>query len=77
MVAVQVYGNVEPLIPLWLEIGINTLWCSHSNQAGMDYVALRRRYGKDLRIIGGISAEMLLQDKAAIDTQLERLVGGN
>ncbi|MBI4553206.1 MAG: hypothetical protein HY710_13170 [Candidatus Latescibacteria bacterium] len=74
VVVVQTYGNVEPLIPLWLEVGVNTLWGFHANQARMDYVALRQRYGKALRLIGGMNAAMLLKGQAAIDEELRRTV---
>ena len=44
-------GNIEQLIPIWLESGINYLW-PFEVAAGNDAVALRKKYGKDL-IIGG------------------------
>ncbi len=69
-IIVETYGQVEALMPLWLEIGINTLWCHHAQRAGMDYVRLRRRYGKGLRLIGGIDATAPLKGKAAIDEAL-------
>ena len=45
-------GNIEALIPLWLEAGINFFWpleCA----AGMDPLALRKKYGKDIILGGG------------------------
>ena len=46
-------GNVEQLIPLWLEVGINFIW-PFEVAAGNDAVAMRKKYGKDL-IIGATS----------------------
>ena len=37
-------GNVEQLIPLWLEVGINLIW-PFEVAAGNDVVALRKKYG--------------------------------
>ena len=71
---VQAYGNVNPLIPLWIEAGINTLRCFHANQADMNYITLRKSYGEELRLIGGIDARSLAKGAAAIDQELERTV---
>lgn len=46
-------GNIEQLIPIWLEAGINGVWPLEV-AAGMDPLALRREYGKDLLLVGGI-----------------------
>jgi hypothetical protein len=70
---VQTYGQVEPLIPLWQEAGINTLWCYHAQPAGIDYGALRRRYGRDLRLIGGIPTAALSEGPGAIEEALDRV----
>ena len=74
VIMIQLYGNVTPLIPLWLEAGVNTLRCAHANQRDMDYLALRRQYGKSLRLIGGIDTISLQMGKAAIDAELRRVV---
>ena len=58
-------GNVERLIPLWLEVGINFIW-PFEVAAGNDVVALRKKYGKDLIIGGGIDKRALTKGKEAI-----------
>jgi uroporphyrinogen decarboxylase len=73
-IVVQVYGQVEALIPLWLEAGVNTLWCYHAWAARMDYLGLRRHYGKELRLIGGIPAVAVLQGQATIEEALRSTV---
>ncbi len=58
-------GNLEELIPIWLECGINGCWpleCA----AGNDAVALRKKYGKNLIIAGALDKRALLKGKAAI-----------
>jgi uroporphyrinogen decarboxylase len=58
-------GNVEQLVPLWLESGINYIWpCEVA--AGNDVIALRKKYGKDLIIGGGIDKRALIKGKEAI-----------
>ena len=58
-------GNVEQLIPLWLEVGINFHW-PFEVAAGNDAVALRKKYGKDLIIAGTIDKRALAKGKEAI-----------
>jgi len=62
-------GNVEELIPLWLEAGVNGVYPMEV-AAGMDVVDLRRRYGKDLLMTGGIDKRVLARDRRAIDAEL-------
>ena len=52
-VGVDSDGDVRALIPLWLEAGLDLVWPMEA-AAGMDVVALRREYGRDLNMIGGI-----------------------
>ena len=63
-------GNVEQLIPLWLESGINGVYPMEV-AAGMDVGKLRRQYGRDLLMAGGIDKRVLAQDRQAIDRELE------
>jgi len=65
-------GNISSLIPLWLEAGINGVY-PIERAAGMDPVALRKQYGKELLMIGGIDKRALAEGKEAIDKELEQL----
>ena len=58
-------GNVDQLIPLWLEAGINYIW-PFEVAAGNDVVAIRKKYGKDLIIGGAIDKRALIKGKEAI-----------
>jgi hypothetical protein len=62
-------GNVEQLIPLWLEVGINYMW-PLEQAAGNDVVALRKKYGKDLILGGTIDKRALLKGKEAIRKEI-------
>jgi len=58
-------GNVEQLVPLWLEVGINYVW-PFEVAAGNDVVAMRKKYSRDLIIGGGIDKRALIKGKEAI-----------
>ena len=58
-------GNINELIPLWLEVGINFPWPLEV-AAGMNAVALRREYGKDLILSGNIDKRVFAKGKGAI-----------
>jgi len=64
-------GNVEQLIPLWLESGINGVYPMEV-AAGMDVAKLRSQYGRDLVMTGGIDKRTLAKDRKAIDEELAR-----
>lgn len=65
-------GQIDPLIPVWLEAGLNFLY-PFEVQAGMDVIAVRRKYGKELRIWGGFDKRALAQGPAAIEAEIARL----
>ncbi len=58
-------GNLNELIPLWLEVGINFVRPLEV-AAHNDAVAIRKKYGKDLIIGGTIDKRALARGKAAI-----------
>ena len=58
-------GNVEELIPVWLDCGINYIWPMEV-AAGMDVVQLRKRFGKELLLGGGMDKRVLATSKTAI-----------
>jgi hypothetical protein len=63
-------GDVRPLIPQLMDVGVNWL-CPCEAAAGMDPVALRRRFGHDVRVSGGIDKRALAAGPAAIDEELQ------
>jgi hypothetical protein len=65
-------GQIDPLIPVWLDAGLNFLY-PFEVQSGMDVLEVRKKYGKDLRIWGGIDKRSLAAGPAAIDTELLRV----
>jgi hypothetical protein len=68
------YANARPLLDAALEAGFNCLWACEVNVETMDYRALRRRFGRGLRLIGGIDLDVLLVDQAAIRHEMEEVI---
>jgi uroporphyrinogen decarboxylase len=64
------HGAVKPLIPLCLEAGVNALGCGAARASGVDYVELRREFGRDLLLIGGLDERVLEQDRRAIEEEI-------
>ncbi len=65
-------GFVEPLIPLYQEIGMDAM-CPFEVAAGCDVVEIGRRY-PDLIMTGGIDKRVLAQSKEAIDRHVEYIL---
>ena len=65
-------GMIHPLIPVWLDAGLNFLY-PFEVQAGMDVLEVRKRYGRELRLWGGLDKRTLAESPAAIDAELKRL----
>ncbi|UCH22902.1 MAG: hypothetical protein JSU83_06755 [Deltaproteobacteria bacterium] len=68
------YANARILIPSILRHGFNCLWACEVNIDVMDYRSLRKEYGRDLRLIGGIDLDALRQGKEAIRREIEEKV---
>jgi len=58
-------GNLNELIPLWIECGINYFWPLEV-AAGNDAVVLRKQYGSDVILGGNIDKRALIKGKEAI-----------
>ena len=66
-------GNIEDIIPLWLEAGINILG-PFEVSAGMDVVDVGRRYGNDLAMVGGLDKMEIARGRAATEAEILRRV---
>ena len=65
-------GNIEKLIPLWLEAGV-TMLHPFEVAAGMDIVKTKHEYGDRLAVRGGVDKRALAAGPDAIDRELERI----
>jgi hypothetical protein len=70
----RTFANSRILIPSVLKWGFTCLWACEVNVEAMDYRDLRREFGRDLRLIGGIDLDALRRDKEAIRRELEEKV---
>ena len=68
------YANARLLIPSILERGFNCLWACEVCAEAMDYRDIRREFGRDLRLIGGIDLDALPKGRAAIRAEIEAKV---
>ena len=66
-------GNITPLIPSFLEAGINLLGPLEV-AADMDAVALRKEYGKDLLLMGNIGRAALMAGPKAVEEEFNAKV---
>jgi uroporphyrinogen-III decarboxylase len=70
----RTYANARALVPSILKWGINCLWACEVDVEAMDYADLRREFGRDLRLIGGIDLDALRRGKEAIQREIEEKV---
>jgi len=68
------YANARILIPSILERGFNCLWACEVSVDAMDYLDIRREFGRDLRLIGGIDLDALREGKDSIREEIEAKV---
>jgi uroporphyrinogen decarboxylase len=66
-------GNITKLIPLWLDAGIDHLW-PFEVQAGMDVVEVRREYGTQLGIVGGLDKRVLVEGGERMRREVDRVL---
>ncbi len=62
-------GYIGELIPLWLEGGVNCMFPIEV-RSGNDPLEMRREYGKELLMIGGIDKLALMGDKKMIEEEV-------
>ena len=65
-------GYSEPLLPLWIEGGVNGFY-PIERAASMDAAHLRERFGRELRLLGGIDKRAMIAGPAEIDAELARV----
>ena len=66
-------GYIDGLISIWLDAGINVLW-PFEVAAGMDVVSVRREYGRDLAIIGGIDKRAVAAGGEKMRREVDRVM---
>ncbi|MBN1351121.1 hypothetical protein JXJ21_16995 [candidate division KSB1 bacterium] len=72
-IAVDTDGNPTALIPLLLDAGVDTLW-PLERAADAHPLELRKKFGKSLRLWGGVDKRVLNQGEQAIKAHLKELI---
>ena len=65
-------GDIEALIPLWIEGGVRGFYPLEV-ASGMDAGKLRQQYGQEILMWGNVDKRALARGKEAIDAEIERL----
>jgi len=73
-VIVDTDGNSEPLIPSLMEAGVDGLWPIERASDDQDPLALRKKYGRDLRIWGAVDKREIAKGPKAISDHLRSLI---
>jgi len=66
-------GDISLLIPIWLDAGLDVLW-PFEVQAGMDVLKVRRQFGRDLAIWGGIDKRALVEGGETMRREVDRVM---
>jgi uroporphyrinogen decarboxylase len=66
-------GDIRELIPVWMDSGIDMLWPFEA-QSNMDVVEVRKQYGHDLIIMGGIDKRKLAAGGDAMRKEVDRVM---
>ena len=65
------YANTRVLFADAFASGFNGLWAMEVNPQAVDYREIRREFGNDLLLIGGIDLDVLRLDRSAIQREIE------
>jgi len=67
----RTYANIKALIPSLLKWGIDCLWACEVEPTVMNYPSLRKNFGRELKLIGGIDLDALRRGPEAIREAIE------
>lgn len=67
-------GMIDHLIPHWFDGGVNVMYPVEIGSWETDPEVLRKRYGRELRIFGGINKLEIAKGPAAINTEIARRI---
>jgi hypothetical protein len=69
----RTYASMKALIPSLLKWGIDCLWACEVEPSVMNYPSLRREFGRDLKLIGGIDLDALREGKDSIRRAIDEI----
>lgn len=65
-------GNIKELLPLWMDAGVNCFFPAEV-VGGSDIAVLREKYGRRIRVVGGVDKTRLIAGKSEIEKEIQRL----
>lgn len=71
-VSIDTDGNPEAVIPMMMDAGVDVLW-PLERAADQDPVRLRQKFGRSLRLWGGVDKRVLAEGPQAIDEHLRAM----
>ena len=71
-VIIDTDGNPELVLPHFMDAGVDGVW-PLERASDMDPLAIRKKFGRDLRLWGGVDKRELAKDFASIDVHLRTL----
>lgn len=73
IVSLDCDGVVGPLLPTWINNGVNTMFPIEVGVWGDQFEPARKKYGSSILGVGGMNKLALREDKAAVDKEIERM----
>ena len=73
IISVDCDGMIDSLIPTWLENGVNTMFPIEVGTWNASIEPWRKKYGAQIRGVGGMDKKVFAYDYVAIDKEIERL----
>jgi hypothetical protein len=64
------WANARLLLPSVVAYGFNCLWAYESGTKAMDYRELRKEFGPELRLIGGVDLDKIREGRNAIRREI-------
>ncbi len=64
------WANARLLLQRVVKYGFNCLWAYERNAKAMDYLDVRREFGRDLRLIGGIDLDRIREGGEALRREI-------
>ena len=72
VVYVDCDGNINELVPLWLDAGVNCMFPLEA-RGGTNAVDLRQKYGRRILLMGGVDKTRLIAGKEEIRKEIARI----
>jgi len=66
-------GQISELIPIWVDSGVTHLW-PFEVQSGMDVLEVRKTYGRNLALVGGIDKRACTHGFPEIHREVDRVM---